>query len=108
MRDRPGYDALVAARTGLLHEQRAHLGGAMVHMNGEEPYLPDLEIPDGMDDEHAAEDRERLRGNALATDVMVSNLSSLSGTPVERYVTVLQQGLFAAAYLQIGLGRTPR
>jgi hypothetical protein len=61
-----------------------------------------------MDDEHAAEDRERLRGNAIATDVMVSNLSSLSGTPVERYVTVLQQGLFAAAYLQIGLGRTPR
>ena len=49
MRDRPGYDALVAARTGLLHEQRAHLGGAMVHMNGEEPYLPDLEIPDGME-----------------------------------------------------------
>ena len=49
MRDRPGYDALVAARTGLLHEQRAHLGGAMVHMNGEEPYLPDLEIPEGME-----------------------------------------------------------
>jgi hypothetical protein len=24
---------------------------------------------------------------------------------MERYVTVLQQGLFAAAYLQIGLGR---
>jgi crotonobetainyl-CoA:carnitine CoA-transferase CaiB-like acyl-CoA transferase len=49
LRDRPGYDALVAARTGLLHEQRAHLGGAMVHMNGEDPYLPDLEIPEGME-----------------------------------------------------------
>ncbi|MFN8026745.1 MAG: CoA transferase [Acidimicrobiia bacterium] len=48
-RDRPGYDALVAARCGLLNEQRAHLGGAMVHMNGEEPYLPDLEIPEGME-----------------------------------------------------------
>lgn len=65
-------------------------------------------VDDGMDDEQAAEDRERLRGNALATDVMVSNLTSLSGTPVERYVTVLQQGLFAAAYLQIGLGRASR
>ena len=65
-------------------------------------------VDDGMDDEHAAEDRERLRGNAVATDTMVSNLVSLSGTPVERYVTVLQQGLFAAAYLQIGLGRMPR
>ena len=58
-----------------------------------------------MDDEQAAEDRERLRGNALATDVLVSTLASLSGSPVERYVTVLQQGLFAAAYLRIGLGR---
>ncbi|HZP28890.1 MAG TPA: CoA transferase, partial [Acidimicrobiia bacterium] len=47
-RDRPGYDALVAARLGTLHEQRAHLGGAMAHMNREEPYLPDLEIPEGM------------------------------------------------------------
>ncbi len=48
-RDRPGYDALVAARVGTLHEQRGHLGGAMTHMNGEEPYLPDLEIPEGME-----------------------------------------------------------
>lgn len=49
MRDRPGYDALVAARCGLLNEQRAHLGGAMTHMNREEPFLPDLEIPEGME-----------------------------------------------------------
>jgi crotonobetainyl-CoA:carnitine CoA-transferase CaiB-like acyl-CoA transferase len=48
-RDRPGYDALVAARCGTLHEQRGHLGGAMTHMNREEPYLPDLEIPEGME-----------------------------------------------------------
>lgn len=62
-------------------------------------------VDDGMDDEQAAEDRERLQGNAIATDVLVSTLSSLSGSPVERYVTVLQQGMFAAAYLRIGLGR---
>jgi len=48
-RDRPGYDALVAARVGTLHEQRGHLGGAMTHMNREEPYLPDLEVPEGME-----------------------------------------------------------
>jgi len=48
-RDRPGYDALVAARCGTLHEQRGHVGGAMTHMNREEPYLPDLEIPEGME-----------------------------------------------------------
>jgi crotonobetainyl-CoA:carnitine CoA-transferase CaiB-like acyl-CoA transferase len=48
-RDRTGYDALVAARCGTLNEQRAHLGGAMTHMNREDPYLPDLEIPPGME-----------------------------------------------------------
>jgi crotonobetainyl-CoA:carnitine CoA-transferase CaiB-like acyl-CoA transferase len=48
-RGRPGYDALVAARCGTLHEQRGHLGGAMTHMNREAPYLPDLEIPEGME-----------------------------------------------------------
>ena len=45
---RPGYDALVAARLGIMHEQRGHFGGSIPHMNGDEPYLPDLEIPDGM------------------------------------------------------------
>jgi crotonobetainyl-CoA:carnitine CoA-transferase CaiB-like acyl-CoA transferase len=49
LRGRPGYDALVAARLGLLHEQRGHLGGAIPHMHGEDPYLPDLPIPDGME-----------------------------------------------------------
>lgn len=45
---RPGYDALVAARLGILDEQRGHLGGPIPHMNGEGPFLPDLEVPDGM------------------------------------------------------------
>src|SRR5204863_2097429 len=48
-RDRPGYDALVSARVGTMHEQRGHLGGAMTHMNREEPYLPELEVPDDME-----------------------------------------------------------
>jgi crotonobetainyl-CoA:carnitine CoA-transferase CaiB-like acyl-CoA transferase len=48
-RTRPAYDALVAARLGLLHEQRGHLGGAVGYMNGEEPYLEDLAIPEGME-----------------------------------------------------------
>ena len=47
-RGRPGYDALVAARLGILDEQRGHLGGAMPRLHGEEPYLADLEIPAGM------------------------------------------------------------
>jgi hypothetical protein len=62
-------------------------------------------VDDGMDDEQAAEERAQLRSSALAEDVLVSNLAHDQGTAVDRYVTVLQQGLFAAAYLQIGLGR---
>jgi crotonobetainyl-CoA:carnitine CoA-transferase CaiB-like acyl-CoA transferase len=45
---RPGYDALVAARLGILDEQRGHLAGAIGHMHGEGPFLEDLEIPDLM------------------------------------------------------------
>ncbi|MCU1375100.1 MAG: CoA transferase, partial [Actinomycetia bacterium] len=47
-RDRPAYDALVAARLGLLHEQRGHFGSPTGPINGEEPFLPDLEVPEGM------------------------------------------------------------
>jgi crotonobetainyl-CoA:carnitine CoA-transferase CaiB-like acyl-CoA transferase len=39
----------VAARTGIFDVQRSELGGAIPYMHGEEPYLPDLEIPDGME-----------------------------------------------------------
>ncbi len=48
-RDRPGYEALVAARLGIFDVQRSHDGGAVPHMHGEEPFLPDLEIPEGME-----------------------------------------------------------
>ncbi|GMU78524.1 MAG: putative CoA-transferase [Acidimicrobiia bacterium] len=48
-RGRPGYDALVAARLGLLDEQRGHIGGAIAHMHHHEPFLPDLPIPEGME-----------------------------------------------------------
>lgn len=64
-------------------------------------------IDDGRDDELAAEERDRLTRIAAAQDVTVSRLSHSQGGPVERYATVLQQGLFAAAYLSIGLGTAP-
>ena len=47
-RDRPGYDALVAARLGILDEQRGQLAGAVGHMHGEGPFLEDLEVPEDM------------------------------------------------------------
>jgi len=48
-RDRPGYDALVAARLGILDVQRGHIGGAVPYMHHQEPFLPDLAIPEGME-----------------------------------------------------------
>jgi crotonobetainyl-CoA:carnitine CoA-transferase CaiB-like acyl-CoA transferase len=48
-RDRPGYDALVAARLGILDVQRSHDGGAVGYMHDEPPFLPDLELPEGME-----------------------------------------------------------
>jgi crotonobetainyl-CoA:carnitine CoA-transferase CaiB-like acyl-CoA transferase len=42
---RPGYDLLVAARTGLNWEHRGWPQGAVFHMAGRPDPLPDLEIP---------------------------------------------------------------
>lgn len=62
-------------------------------------------VDDGMDDEAAAAERERLEQVAAARDVTSCRVEHSQGSAVERYVALLQQGLFAAAYLQIGLGR---
>jgi len=43
--NRPAYDALVQARSGLMFEQRGWAEGALNHMNGEPDPYPDLEIP---------------------------------------------------------------
>src|ERR1700736_686100 len=42
---RPAYDALVQARTGLMHEQRGWPEGAVRHVRGMTDPYPDLEIP---------------------------------------------------------------
>jgi crotonobetainyl-CoA:carnitine CoA-transferase CaiB-like acyl-CoA transferase len=46
--DRPGYDALVAARTGLYYDQKGRRGGAMEFVAGRPGPLPEFEAPDGM------------------------------------------------------------
>ena len=43
--ERPGYDALVAARSGLQWEQRGWVGGSAAHLSGGEAAFPDFEIP---------------------------------------------------------------
>ncbi len=42
--DRPGYDALVAARSGLQWEQRGWVGGSAPHLAGQDPLYPDFEV----------------------------------------------------------------
>ena len=62
-------------------------------------------IDDGLDDEAAAEERTRLERLAALREVTVCRITHEQGSEIERYAAVLQQGLFAAAYLRIGLGR---
>lgn len=42
--DRPGYDALVAARSGLQWEQRGWVGGSAAHLAGKPPLFPEFEV----------------------------------------------------------------
>lgn len=65
-------------------------------------------VDDDLGDAETARQREALQGNAEAVDVRVSLLEEHAGEPLERYATVLGRGLFAAAYLQIGLAREGR
>lgn len=63
-------------------------------------------VDDGLDDESAAEARLRLERTADAAEIRVTRLAHNTESVMERYATVLLTGLFGAAYLQIGLGRT--
>ena len=46
--DRPGYDALVAARTGLLYDQKGRSGTALEYISGRPGPQPELGPPPGM------------------------------------------------------------
>ena len=47
-RHRPRYDGLVAARTGLLYDQKGRRGGAMEFINRRPGPLPEIDAPDGL------------------------------------------------------------
>ena len=47
-RDRPGYDGLVAARTGLLFDQKGRRGTAMEFINGRPGPYPEFDAPEGL------------------------------------------------------------
>lgn len=62
-------------------------------------------VDDGLGDPEHDEQREILTENARVMDVRLTTLAQTTGSTMERYATVLAKGMFAAAYLQIGLGR---
>jgi crotonobetainyl-CoA:carnitine CoA-transferase CaiB-like acyl-CoA transferase len=47
-RDRPGYDALVAARTGILFDQKGRRGAAMEFIAGRPGPEPEFDAPEGL------------------------------------------------------------
>jgi crotonobetainyl-CoA:carnitine CoA-transferase CaiB-like acyl-CoA transferase len=47
-RERPGYDGLVAARTGLLFDQKGRRGTAMEFINGRPGPYPEFDAPEGL------------------------------------------------------------
>jgi crotonobetainyl-CoA:carnitine CoA-transferase CaiB-like acyl-CoA transferase len=47
-RDRPGYDGLVSARTGLLYDQKGRRGTAMEFINGRPGPYPEFGAPEGL------------------------------------------------------------
>lgn len=63
-------------------------------------------VEDGHGDAGTDEQRDALEANARYGDVRVCVLEHTQGSVMERYVTLLQKGLFASAYLQVGLGRS--
>jgi crotonobetainyl-CoA:carnitine CoA-transferase CaiB-like acyl-CoA transferase len=48
LRDRPGHDALVAARTGLLHDQKGRRGTPLEYIAGRPGPHPEFGAPDGL------------------------------------------------------------
>ena len=47
-RERPGYDGLVAARTGLLYDQKGRRGTAMEYISGRPGPHPEFDSPEGL------------------------------------------------------------
>lgn len=65
-------------------------------------------LDDASGDRVAAKTRAWLQLTADEHDVRVRSIRHDEGNDVERYVCLLQQGLFGAAYLAVGLGRGDR
>jgi crotonobetainyl-CoA:carnitine CoA-transferase CaiB-like acyl-CoA transferase len=106
-RDRPGYDGLVAARTGLLFDQKGRRGTAMEFISGRSGPEPEFDSPDGL---VRGADRDgpvfprtpwpSVGATYLATFGVVAALRAREVTgQAQRVTTSLLQGALAAACL---------
>jgi len=106
-RDRPGYDGLVAARTGLLFDQKGRRGTAMEFIGGRPGPLPEFDAPDGL---VRGADREgpifprtpwpSVGATYLATLGIAAALRARQESGLgQRVTTSLLQGVLAAACL---------
>lgn len=64
-----------------------------------------ISLDDGHDQEMDRVARRSLTAGAERAGVRVCRITHENGSPIERYCVLLQTGLYAAAYLAIGLGR---
>ena len=62
-------------------------------------------LDDGSQDSLVRRDLNRLRAAAEHQDIRICTVAHRHGSDVERYVTLLQTGMFASVYLAVGLGR---
>ncbi|PVG83100.1 hypothetical protein DDE18_07165 [Nocardioides gansuensis] len=62
-----------------------------------------LVLDDGSDDPVVREQRGRLQAAATSRGVRVETLTTTADTEVARYASLMLQGRYAAAYLQLGL-----
>ena len=62
-------------------------------------------LDDGNGDSYVRSAQTRLLAAAERNDVRACLVAHRSGSEVERYVTLLQTGLFASVYFAVGLGR---
>jgi hypothetical protein len=60
-------------------------------------------LDDGSDDPVVREQRGRLQAAATSRGVRVETLTTTADTEVARYASLMLQGRYAAAYLQLGL-----
>lgn len=109
LRRRSGYPALAAEARDLAH--------LMAAAGPRDPFADPFDgarrvgrpmllmLDDGNPDPAILAEAERLASMARLNEVRVRRLDVRSGvTDVDRYVSLLQQGLYGAAYLALGLG----